>query len=207
MVGLIPINTVAPKRSAMRELTAPPDIQSLSTAIVKGSESAFATFYELYSGRLFGLLLVMSGGREELAREVHQVVMIKATRKFRVFGSDAELWAWLAQVARHAYVDYWRRQDRHALPGVQDDLELAASAPDSGVEKELLEWLDEGLEALDAEELDLVEHIYFQGCGQQALADKYGHTRKAIESKLARIREKLRQFILRRIKYERKSTR
>jgi len=181
-----------------------PEIQSLTRAIVKGDESAFEEFYERFSGRLYGLLLFLTSGREEVAREIIQITMIKAARKFRVFQREAALWAWLSQVARNSLVDYLREQSRLPNP-VTIDLLASSVAAAGGVEEELLEWLECGLDKLDEEERVLVESVYFQRRRQKDLADESGSTQKAIESKLARIRAKLRQFILQRIKNEQRT--
>ena len=68
-----------------------------------------------------------------------------------------------------------------------------------------MEWLECGLNELDEEERVLVESIYFERRRQRDLAGESGTTPKAIESKLARIRAKLRQFVLQRIKNERRT--
>jgi RNA polymerase sigma-70 factor (ECF subfamily) len=180
------------------------DINSLTRAIVKGDEAAFAEFYERFNGRLYGLLLFLTSGREEAAREVLQTTMIKAARKFRVFEQDAALWAWLSQVARNAWVDYIREQSRLSSSVSMDLVTPSVTAP-GAAEAELLEWLECGLNELNEEERTLVQSVYFQRRRQRDLADENGTTQKAIESKLARIRSKLRKFVLQRIQNERRT--
>ena len=184
--------------------TASIDIRSLTRAIVKGDEAAFGEFYERFSGRLYGLLLFLTSGREEIAREILQITMIKVARKFRMFEHEAALWAWLSQVGRNALVDYAREQSRRPNP-VSIDLLTSSGTPPAAAEEELLEWLECGLNELDEEERVLVESIYFQRRRQRDLADESGTTHKAIESKLARIRSKLRQFVLQKIKNEQRT--
>src|SRR5262245_60328481 len=87
-------------------------IQDLTKGILKGDTSAFDVFYSCYSPRVYRLLLVVTNGDEGLSRELHQCVMIKAAQKLKVFGSEQELWAWLSQVARNAWVDFLRRRSR-----------------------------------------------------------------------------------------------
>ena len=180
------------------------DIQSLTRAIVRGDEAAFGEFYERFSGRLYGLLLFLTSGREESSREILQLTMIKVARKFRVFEHETALWAWLSKTARNALVDYIREQSRSPKPVSIELLGLAVNAPETA-EAELLEWLECGLNELDEEDRALVESIYFQRRRQRDLAGESGTTQKAIESKLARIRAKLRQFVLQRIKNERRT--
>ena len=184
--------------------TASIDIRSLTRAIVRGDEAAFGEFHERSSGRLYGLLLFLTSGREEIAREILQITLIKVARKFRAFDHEAALWAWLSKVARNALVDYIREQSRLPKPVSTDLLTSSSTAPEAA-EAELLEWLERGLNELDEEERALLESIYFQRRRLRDLADESGTTPKAIESKLARIRAKLRQFVLQRIKNEQRT--
>lgn len=176
------------------------DTRRLSRAIVSGDEDAFGKFYDQYSGRVFGLLLVLTSGREHIARELHQVVMIKVARKFRVFRNEAELWAWLSQVARNAFRDYARAQARRFKTAAAH--ESHASAGTDAQSDPLFEWLDEALQTLDADERLLIEAFYFQNQRQTEIAEANGQTLKAIESKLARVRARLRTFIIRRTRHE-----
>jgi RNA polymerase sigma-70 factor (ECF subfamily) len=172
--------------------------------VVNGDEAAFGEFYERFSGRLYVLLLFLTSGQEQIAREILQITMIKVARKFRVFENESVLWAWLSRIARNALVDYVREQSRLPKPVSIELLGSSVNAP-GAAETELLEWLECGLKELDDEERGLVESVYFKRRRQRDLAGECGTTQKAIESKLARIREKLRQFVLQRIKNERRT--
>src|SRR6266542_1383950 len=169
-----------PSGTAANGQTASIDIRSLTRAIVKGDEAAFGEFYERFSGRLYGLLLFLTSGREEISREILQITMIKVARKFRVFEHETALWAWLSQIARNALVDYIREQSRSPKPVSIELLGLSVNAPETA-EAELLEWLECGLNELDEEERVLVESIYFQSRRQRDLAAASGTTPKAIE--------------------------
>jgi RNA polymerase sigma-70 factor, ECF subfamily len=185
---------------------APSETARLTRAIVAGDESAFSQFYDLYAGRLCRFLLVLTSGQEDLARELHQVVMIKVARKCRVFTADEELWAWLAQVARHAFIDCLRQQNRRSeLPFSESALD-ALHAPERPTDQVLIEWLDHGLESLEAGERALVQSVYFQERTHGEVAAESGQTAKAVESRLARIRARLRQFMLKKLRHETRET-
>lgn len=194
---------IAPPKPPLVRLE--PDIRSLSQAIVCGDEAAFDAFYELYSARLYRLLLVVTSGDEETAREVQQVVMIKAARKFKVFAGDAELWAWLSQVARNAFVDHIRKLARHSGQASLDAVTPCLNFEESRADEQLIEWLEQGLAELHPEDRELIELVYSQGRAQKDLAAESGKTVKSIESKLARLRQKLRKTVLQRIRHERKT--
>lgn len=178
------------------------DTTGLTQAIVAGDEAAFSEFYDRYSGRLYGFLLVLTSGQEDAAREVHQIVMVKVARRFKVIATEAELWAWLAQVARNAFVDHVRKQGRRrecALDSAAADCQQ--TQPDAA-EKNLMQQLEEGLQCLDAEERSLLEAVYFDKRAHKDVAGESGVTVKAIDSKLGRIRAKLRAFMMRRTRNE-----
>jgi RNA polymerase sigma-70 factor (ECF subfamily) len=174
------------------------DTTRLTRAIVAGDEAAFREFYDGYSGRLFGFLLVLTSGQEEIARELHQTVMVKVARKFKVIATEAQLWAWLAQIARNAFIDHLRKQARRR----ECTLETSHVGPAEATEEALVVRLEEGLQMLEPEERSLLETVYFEKRSHKEVATEGGQTVKAIDSRLARIRAKLRAIILRRIRNE-----
>jgi RNA polymerase sigma-70 factor, ECF subfamily len=179
------------------------DTTRLTQAIVGGDEAAFGEFYDRYRGRLYGFLLVLTSGQEDVAREVHQIVMVKVARKFKVIATETELWLWLAQVARNAFVDHVRKHARRrecALDGAAADRQETLPADP---EENLIQQLEEGLQCLDGEERSLVEAVYFDKRAHKDVAIESGLTVKAIDSKLGRIRAKLRTFIMRSMGNER----
>src|SRR5438132_7588450 len=117
------------------------DTERLTRAMVAGDERAFSQFYDLYSGRLFRLLLVLTSGQEDLVRDLHQVVMVKVARKLRGFSTDEKLWAWLAQVARHAFIDYVRKQNRQSEQPLSEFALASLANPDSQPEEPLMQLL------------------------------------------------------------------
>jgi len=178
------------------------DTTRLTRAIVAGNEAAFAEFYDSYSGRLFGLLLVLTSGQQEVAREVHQTVMVKLARRFKVIGTQAELWAWLAQIARNAFIDYLRKEGRRRECALDGSMADSGKAPADAAEQTLLARLEEGLQMLGPEERSLLEAVYFDKRTHKDVAAETGQTVKAIDSRLGRIRAKLRTIIMRRTQNE-----
>jgi RNA polymerase sigma-70 factor (ECF subfamily) len=191
----------APSMAGVKSLPAPAmdsDTTRLTRAIVAGDEAAFRAFYDRYNGRLYGFLLVLTSGQEEIARELHQTVMVKVARKFKVIGTEAELWAWLAQIARNAFIDHLRKQARRR----ECILERSHFGSADATEETLMARLEEGLQMLEPEERLLLEAVYFDKRSHKEVAAEGGQTVKAIDSRLARIRAKLRAMILRRIRNE-----
>jgi len=169
------------------------DAGAVTRAIRRGDEAAFERFYERYCDRLLRLLLALTRGDDGTSREVLQTVMIKLARKLPVIDSEVELWSWLARVARNALVDHWRRAGRvEAAAPLELDSALEVVADSATNEDALLGCLDAAIETLSADHRWLVREFYFERRSHQELAKALGKTPKAIESKLARIRQALR---------------
>ena len=70
-------------------------------------------FHELYFQRLLRYLLVVTGGREEAAREALQIALLRVVRHIRRFDREAVFWSWLTVLARSAVVDEERKRHRY----------------------------------------------------------------------------------------------
>jgi RNA polymerase sigma-70 factor (ECF subfamily) len=167
-------------------------LQTLTTELSRGSEQAFERFYSEYSPRLYRFALVLTRGQEDSARELHQQVMIKTCRKMKIFSDDTLLWKWLAQVTRNCWKDILRRSGRDERHATEFPPQSAIAEADDA----LLQTLEQALLALPDEERILLEKFYFDGLPQKSISGETGRTVKALQSELARIRKKLKEFIV-----------
>jgi RNA polymerase sigma-70 factor (ECF subfamily) len=176
------------------------DVGALTTRMQAGDEEAFNRFYEQYCDRLFRYLVVLCRGDEDLSRDLLQATMVKVARSMRVFESKGDLWRWLAAIARNNFIDAMRKAKRRpAIVPLEDSDNLTAEE----VADDLWQAaLDDALAGISAEDRALVEEIYFQKKSHGEVAARQDTTAKAIESKLARIRQKLRATILRYLRHE-----
>ncbi|MFO1499189.1 MAG: sigma-70 family RNA polymerase sigma factor [Verrucomicrobiota bacterium] len=174
---------------------APAETRVLTAAVKRGDESAFTRFHELYCLRLYKLLLRLAKGREADAREVLQVVMIKVTKRFKVFDEEVKLWAWLCLVARHSYVDLYRsrRRDQRFV-----SLETLAEGLSESTEGETAVGVAFGhaMSELPEEDRELLRVVYLDKRPLVELAGESGVSYKAMESRLTRLRQKVRVKLL-----------
>jgi len=178
-----------------------PDLAELTQAVCRGDAAAFTRFYELYSWRLYKHLLVLARGNEAEAREVLQTVVVKLAKKFRVFDEERRLWGWLCRMARNAYVDLCRarRRDRRFVPLEEHKAELVETRDG---DHRLSASLCHALEQLTAEERELIRAAYVDERPLQELAIASCCTYKAVESRLARLRRKLKTNLLNHLRHE-----
>lgn len=179
------------------------DIASLTARMAEGDEDAYRMFHELYFHRLRRYLLVVTGGREEAAREALQLGLLRVVRHVRRFDVEEVFWSWLTVLARSAVVDEERKRNRYlAFLGRFFRREQIEAATNVEADARLEELLRVNLNSLPWEERELIQRKYFARESVKAIAADLGATEKAIESQLVRIRRKLKADILTQLNHE-----
>lgn len=194
------------RRDGRPQPTDPSDVASLTTRMTQGDESAWRVFHARYFDRLLRYLLVVARGREEDARDALQGAFLRAARHIRRFDDEEKLWSWLTVLARSALADHNRKHRRYrALLDRFFQHTPVASAPDplmGSAEARLLALLEHQVAGLAENDRALIEHKYLAGAAVRELAQATGATEKSVESRLARIRRRLRDAILARLKHD-----
>ena len=166
---------------------------------------AWRTFHDAYFDRLWRYLLVVTGGREDAAREALQGALVRAARHIKVFRDETVFWSWLTVLARSALADEIRKR-RHYFSFL-DRFTRHASVENDGVsdaeiEGRLKTLLKNQVEALSPDERKLIDQKYLARRPVREIADDLQTTEKAVESKLSRIRKKLKDAVLAELKNE-----
>jgi len=132
------------------------------------------------------------------------MILVKVVRSIKPFAEECQLWQWLKTIARNTFLDSIRQASRtpNLVPLFEADAECEPAPDDADDQRPLFEALDACLVELPPSERDLVEGCYLRNRSQQDAATQLNTTTKAIESKLARIRHKLRLAILKRLHHE-----
>jgi RNA polymerase sigma factor (sigma-70 family) len=173
-------------------------IPQLTAGVRRGDEAAVRALHARYCERLTRYALVIARGDEAAAAEAVQTAFLKSLRHLRPLPDESALWAWLARAARTAAADAGRRSHRYrALLGRVAALfsrEEERALDDT--EAVWLAALECALTKLDQDSRALIEARYFQRRPLADVAAEQSSTGRAIEGRLARIREKLRRSIL-----------
>ena len=173
------------------------DVGELTKRMKQLDEESYRQFFHLYYRRLWAYLNIVSKGDHGEIEEALQLSFEKVVKHIRVFESEAEFWAWLSVVARNAYRDCQRQKMRIAK--IFHAFGFNNQHDSEGIETESqfdADNLDNALLILNESELYLVRQKYFEGNSYRQIAEISGVTEKAIESRLARIRHKLRVVLL-----------
>ena len=174
------------------------DVAALTRGMVSGNENAYRTFYDAYFDRLSRYLLVVAAGKEEAMRDAVQATFVRVVRHIKVFPDDAQFWAWLTVVARSAFSDQTRTHRRYLAfldrftTHAHTQRELAA---DPSAEEDLDQRLQQAVAQLPSDERLLVERKYFEQRSVREIAAELGTSEKAIESRLVRVRRKIKDTV------------
>lgn len=177
----------------------PLDVAALTRRMAAGDELAYRTFYDAYFNRLSRYLLVVTAGDEDAAREALQAALVRVVRHIKVFPSDSVFWSWLTVLARSALSDQSRKRRRYLAFldrfTWHTRAQQAASA-DPETDARLGTLLESSLGVLPFDERRLLEAKYFERLSVRQLAKELNLSEKAVDSRLVRIRRKLKAAIL-----------
>ena len=189
-------------RADSREMV---DVTALTRRMVRGDEMAYREFFDGYFSRLSRYLLVVTAGNEDATREALQGMFTRVVRHIKVFSEEATFWSWLTVLARSSLFDDTRKRRRYFafLDRFTNFAAIErASGNDVRAEERLRELLEQNLKSLQPEERELLEWKYLGGKSVRDIAGQLQTTEKAIESRLVRVREKLKQAVLTQLKHE-----
>jgi RNA polymerase sigma-70 factor (ECF subfamily) len=183
----------------------PLDVAVLTHRMVAADEAAYRIFYDAYFDRLSRYLLVVTGGDEDAARDALQAALVRVVRHIKVFPNDAVFWSWLTVLARSALSDQTRKRRRYLAfldRFTQHSRVEHAAQGDGQPDTKLLALLDHSVAALSPDERSLVERKYFARRSVREIAEELQTSEKAVESRLVRIRRKIKDTMLAHLKHE-----
>jgi DNA-directed RNA polymerase specialized sigma24 family protein len=162
------------------------DVGRLTRAMKRGDEAAWRRFHDFYYEDLRRVALSRGVADSEVA-DVVQRSYLRILKHVKPFHSESDFRAWCLCLLRSEVVDTSRRNGRR-----QSMVERFKEwAGDKSVE-----WLgSDPLEGMPMAERSLLERHYVEGWSQAELAAEAGVSVKAIESKMARLRQRARTFV------------
>jgi len=170
------------------------EIATLTRNLCRCDESAWRDFHDRYYGFLLGRVAAR-GIAESEAPECVQRIYLRVLRHPKPFRTRADFEAWLSCLARCEVIDTARSVQRRSWLREKFAHWSASRAASATTAVEDHGLLGEALKILDGDERALVTRHYVGGWSQEELAREHGVTVKAIESRLARLRGRLRNHL------------
>jgi RNA polymerase sigma-70 factor (ECF subfamily) len=180
---------------------AEPEIVSLTTGMAHRDEEAYRLFYRLYFDRVLRYLLVLTRN-EHNAREALQKTLLRVVRHARRFDSEAAFWNWLIVLAKSSVADEGRKSRRYL--DFLGRFFAQKQVEESGTDADglLLELLKSNMDSLPSDERELLQRKYLERESVRQIAQEMQLTEKAVESRLVRVRRRLRESIMASLEHE-----
>ena len=176
-----------------------PALADWTRRLAQGDEEAWRWFHQRYYLPLLRYAAQRTGNPSN-ASEIVQQGYLRVARHIRPFAAEGDFWNWLCCVVRCAAVDHGRNASRRMVllekwahwraAQASEEAQWPASAPPTSA------LVEEALGKLPRDEAALLRRKYCDGWSTQELAADLDATPKAIENRLARLRERLREIIL-----------
>ncbi|MGB2985639.1 MAG: sigma-70 family RNA polymerase sigma factor [Phycisphaerae bacterium] len=154
---------------------------------------------------LYRFILVRVHGDRDAADDLLQQTCHEAARHRRMPNDDTECEAWLRGIARNLIRRHWRQakrqrgrlplQDAELSRQLVEDLESRPLPADVMIREESARQLLLAVTSLPASEQRLVFAFYFQGRSQADIAGEFGISAKSVETRLYRVRNRLRAIL------------
>ena len=173
--------------------------------MVEGDETSYRIFYDAYFDRLSRYLLVVASGNEDTMREALQATLVRVVRHIKIFQDEPVFWSWLTVLARSAFTDETRKRRRYLafLDRFTEHAHTEHDLAESEQTDERLQLLlERSVASLPDDERRLVEWKYFERRSVREIASELQTTEKTIESRLTRVRRKVKDIVLAELKHE-----
>ena len=174
-----------------------PEDSALMLRYKDGDTSAFETLYKRHNDSLYRYLLRLSNNRAA-AEDIFQEVWSKIIKARQSYRATAKFTTFMYRVAHNCFIDYIRRNKRHAnsVPIDADIYEDESDAPETNVERSLArERLNLALQDLPEEQRDAFLLHEEGGLSIDQIASVTGSNRETAKSRLRYAVKKLRKAI------------
>jgi RNA polymerase sigma factor (sigma-70 family) len=175
---------------------------SVSCERMSEGRDSLREVFDRSADALYRFVLVRVGGNRDIADDLLQQTCCEAARHPRPPDGLDQCEAWLRGIARNLVRRHWRNRKREidAVPledaalasRLADDLESRPLPPDVLIRQESVTQLLLAITSLSAADQSLIFDYYFEQRPQAAIARELGVTEKSVESRLYRVRGRLR---------------
>ena len=171
----------------------PEEDRTLLQRVARGDREAFAALYRRFHRPLFGYLLRVTG-RQELAEELVDDVLLVVWRKAATFEGRSKVSSWVFGIAYRKALKRLQRRDRrpHDAPLADAPPAVESHTPERAWDnRERAAAVAEALSTLPPEQRSVVVLTYYRGLSYPEIADTLGCPVGTVKSRMFHARRKL----------------
>ncbi len=173
--------------------------REIVNSILAGDKEKFSVLVRRYTSDVLACVMSLTK-RKELSIELTQQTFVRAYERLEYFRSES-LKGWLLTIAWHLATDVLDAEKRRRNVPVErigDAIEEQYSAE----HEQQLQSMERAIEALPADDRDIIRMHYFEKRQTKEIAAKKGISQSNVLVRLHRIRERLRTELEKRKRYE-----
>jgi RNA polymerase sigma-70 factor (ECF subfamily) len=169
-------------------------LHEITLGMTRGDETAYSLFHQEYHPRIYRYVYVLVSGRSDEALDITQETLLRVIRHIREFHSEEIFWDWLTCLARSAAQDHRRKSGRWAR-WLKQIWTPPPACPPRCPEVDVTQFVQRAVALLPEDDQILLAAKY-SGRTTRELAHERGQTEGAIESRLVRLRARIREQVL-----------
>jgi len=169
------------------------DVLLVSRVALLGDQKAFSKLVEVYQSPIRRFFFNLTGGDEELSKDLAQETFVKAWLNIGSFHSMAKFSTWLYRIAYNVFYDYMRAKK----PAADVDIEIISNKmSDDTASKDFGIDFERALQILKEDERTVMLLFYMEDQTIDKISKIMNCPAGTIKSHLHRGKEKLAKFFL-----------
>lgn len=174
------------------------DDATLVGQCLEGNRKAFEALIDRYDKRVFNVVLRLVHDPEN-ARDLTQVVFLKAFEKLRQFDSSFGFYTWVYRIAVNESINFLKKENRFEPEPIDDQWKCGSRTPEESlVGAELSRSVQKSLMAISPDHRSVIVLRHFVGCSYRDMAQILDIPEKTVKSRLFTARQALRDILVRR---------
>lgn len=175
-------------------MSSKPD-EILARESLAGNQQAFEELVSRYERVVYTLAIRMVGGADD-ARDITQVVFVKAWRGLSGFDQNRRFFSWIYRISIHECLNHRRRVSR--FEPLSDHLVSKERGPeDRAARREVEDRVQQAMEQLSREDRELLILRHYLDQSYEEIAETLQVPAKTVKSRLFTARQRLRGELIR----------
>jgi RNA polymerase sigma-70 factor (ECF subfamily) len=172
------------------------DDLALMARIRRRDHTALAELYDRYGGRVYSLAIAIVG-EDMAAQEITQDTFIKVWEHPETYRYEqSKFLAWLLMITRHRAIDHLRREKLRSGQSMSMDDDAMPELPDASLlAEEKWREMRHALDALPAEQREVIMMAFYHGLSQSEIAEMLGWPLGTVKTRLRLGMQKLRDAL------------
>ncbi|EEX32805.1 MULTISPECIES: RNA polymerase sigma factor SigZ [Vibrio] len=126
--------------------------------------------------------------------DLQQEILIKTYQNLNTVKDTESVKSWLFQLANRTIIDFYRKRARQQRDGELEANDLWFEEQEKSIDQDMMKCIKPFIQALPADQSELLDAVELQGASQKQLAEKAGVSYSTLKSRVQKGRTELRKL-------------